>query len=166
MAEEEFTEGGDSVKKVELVLRWVLVVVFALAGMSKLHDPHRFADAIAGFRIMPDAYLMFVAIGMPVFELLLSVLIVLPNRALKRISSLGYMLTLGMFTGLLLLTWVRGIAVDCGCFGELFQFGGKWSVPLAILRNAVLLCVSAIVFKRCRAEKSVRQGEPTTSLSR
>ncbi len=107
------------------VLRWLLAAVFLYAGAAKLlPEPTSFADSIASFHVLPDALVSPLALALPPFELLLGGALVLGHP--RRLGAFGA-LTLGsVFLVALVSALVRGIPVECGCFGT-----GAGLLPLA-----------------------------------
>jgi uncharacterized membrane protein YphA (DoxX/SURF4 family) len=101
---------------VTLVARLVLGVVFLWAGISKVGNLPGFVQATAAYQIGPYWMAQIIGTGLPFAEI-----------------GLGLMLIAGLFTrvggllsGLLMVAfiigiasvWIRGISIDCGCFGD------------------------------------------------
>jgi hypothetical protein len=108
-------------------------------------DPLAFADSIAGFRLLPVPWMItLVALGLPSFELLVAVALFVPSWRRAGLLAVGLMSVIFIFT--LTSAWSRGIAADCGCFGK-----GQvtaWSMPLAIIRNVLMLAISIFMYRR------------------
>jgi putative oxidoreductase len=97
-------------------LRLALGGVFLYAGTTKVVNPQAFADSIATFKILPPQLINLVALGLPPFEILLGLMLISGWKA--RAASLA-VAGLGIVFGLALgQALVRGLAVDCGCFGS------------------------------------------------
>ena len=99
-----------------LALRLVLGGVFFYAGTMKLANPQAFADSVATFKMLPPQLINLVALGLPPFEILLGLMLIPGWKA--RAASLavaGLSIVFGIALGQAL---VRGLAVDCGCFGS------------------------------------------------
>lgn len=123
-----------------LGLRLALGGAFIYAGAVKLRSPQDFADSIATFQLLPAALINLLALGLPPFEIIVGLLLVLDLRL--RVAALACLIMTGGFAVALGLALARGIAVDCGCFGG----GGLPSVAknwLALGRD-ILLCGAAI----------------------
>lgn len=99
-----------------LVLRLALGGVFLFAGTTKAINPQAFADSIATFKMLPPQLINIVALGLPPFEILLGLMLVSGWKA--RAASLavaGLSIVFGVALGQAL---IRGLVVDCGCFGS------------------------------------------------
>ena len=93
----------------------VLGAVFIYAGIDKIRDPLQFADSIAGFAILPAVLINLLAIGLPPFEVLSGLMLLAP--ATRRIGALAVVICSAMFFFALLSALLRGLTLDCGCFG-------------------------------------------------
>ena len=94
-------------------LRWGLALVFLYAGAIKLADPHDFAILIEAYGLIPDVFLMPVAVGLPALEVMAAIGLIFDIRgSLLVIAVLLVLFILVMGYGL----WM-GLDVDCGCFG-------------------------------------------------
>lgn len=100
---------------VSLGLRLLVGAVFVYAGAVKLAAPQAFADSIATFRLLPAQLVDLLALGLPLFEVVLGALLVLGRWT--RTSALGALFSCGMFALALASALLRGLPVDCGCFG-------------------------------------------------
>jgi len=99
-----------------LALRLALGGVFLYAGTTKVTNPQAFADSIAAFKMLPPQLLNIVALGLPPFEILLGLMLISAWKA--RAASLalaGLAIVFGLALGQALM---RGLVVDCGCFGS------------------------------------------------
>ena len=61
-----------------------LAAVFIYAGFEKIHDPLDFADSIAGFGILPVAFINPFALALPLFEIACGLLLLWPPVATGR----------------------------------------------------------------------------------
>jgi len=133
-----------------LAFHWIARVVlggaFIYAGARKVTDVTAFSDAIAGFRVLPSALVMPVALTFPVLEILLGVMVLLPASRLPRAGSLGLALLNLLFIAVLASAWIRGLDVNCGCFGFDWAPSSEWKLPLAIARDLVLLALAGQIW--------------------
>jgi uncharacterized membrane protein YphA (DoxX/SURF4 family) len=99
-----------------LVLRIVLAAVFFYAAYTKLSQPWvMFAIAIDAYHLLPEGAVVMVARTLPWFELLIGLLLL--SGVLPRISSaLATAVLLGFFV-ILVRSYVKGLDIECGCFG-------------------------------------------------
>jgi len=97
-------------------LRTVLGGVFLYAGTTKVINPQAFADSIATFKILPPQLINLVALGLPPFEILLGLMLISGwkvRAASLAIAGLGIVFGIALGQAIL-----RGLSVDCGCFGS------------------------------------------------
>ena len=98
-----------------LAVRLGLAGLLGYAGLTKLLDPSAFAEDLQNYRLLPDAWAGALALGLPALELVVAGGLLLPGHARGG----------ALLAGLLLLTFalamaqakVRGIDLECGCFG-------------------------------------------------
>ena len=128
-----------------LVLRIALAGVFFYAAYTKLSQPWAmFAIAIDAYGILPETAVVWVARTLPWFELLLGLMLL--SGFLPRISaSLATGLLLFFFV-VLVRSYVKGLDIDCGCFG----LGDKLS-PKTLARDGALLAGSLALTALCWA---------------
>ena len=132
-------------KILEHALCGILAAVYLYAGIAKVGDPLAFADSIAGFRLLPFSWMItLLALGLPYFELLVAVTLFVPSWRRAGLLAVGVMSV--VFIVALTSAWSRGIAADCGCFGKGEMTA--WSIPLAIVRNVVMLLISVGIYIR------------------
>jgi uncharacterized membrane protein YphA (DoxX/SURF4 family) len=122
--------------------RIVLAVLFLWAAWGKISDPQGFARALWNYRMIPEPVIPILAIGMPIFEALAAIAILLPP--IQKGGSLVLLGLLGVFIVALGSALARGLDVDCGCFGE----GSSTVSPLLIVRNVALGAVALWSFLR------------------
>jgi putative oxidoreductase len=121
-----------------------LAVVFMYAGFEKIHDPLDFADTIAGFGILPAAFINPLALGLPLFEIACGSLLLWPPT--RRVGALAIALLSVMFFAALLSALLRGLTLDCGCFGSGAPSRPRMWVELGL--NVMLFGGSAFVYLR------------------
>ncbi len=98
-----------------LAVSLVLGAVFIYAGVDKIRDSLQFADSIAAFAILPKAFVSLLALGLPPFEIACAVLLLAART--RRVGALAIVLTSVVFCAALLSALLRGLTLDCGCFG-------------------------------------------------
>ena len=98
-----------------LAVSLALAAIFVYAGIDKIRDPGQFADNIAGFAILPAALINLFALTLPLFEIACGLMLLLPLT--RRVASLAIVLVSVMFFAALLSALLRGLTLDCGCFG-------------------------------------------------
>jgi len=113
-----------------------LALMFAYAGALKLADPTGFATDIANYRMLPDALVGPLALGLPVLEVVTALGLLWPAYAQGAAALCALML--GAFAIAMAQTKLRGIDLACGCFGAGADAQVSWSkvaldVALAML---------------------------------
>lgn len=119
--------------------RLLLAGVFGYAALTKIGDPAGTVRAVRAYRILPDPLAVALGHSLPTIELTLAVLLAL-GVALRLTASVTAGL-LVMFLAGVVSADVRGLSIDCGCFGG----GGATTTPSylqEILRDAGLLLVA------------------------
>jgi uncharacterized membrane protein YphA (DoxX/SURF4 family) len=102
--------------KLLLIGRIVLGGLFIYAGILKMRDVQQFADSIAAYRMLPVQSINVMALALPPFEIILGLLLLIGWKT--RMAALGVTLLLGIFTLALFQALLRGLNIDCGCFGS------------------------------------------------
>ncbi len=120
--------------------RVLLGCVFVYAGVLKGFDVEAFAGQVAAYEILPYQWNLIVAAILPFIELIVGLHLVF-NRWVRAASVVVAGLC-ATFLALLASVLLRGMAIDCGCFGPQDS-----STPLqAIIRNLLLLAMAHFIF--------------------
>ena len=132
--------------RLSLIFRVILGIIFITAGLAKIADPARFLLTLRGFSIFPDTLERFLAVSVPWLELILGLCLLL--GLLTRAATLLFALLSGGFTLAILSVIVRGIEIDCGCFGLLAD---ALKLPdaadyKAVIRNIIFLGMARYIF--------------------
>jgi protein-disulfide isomerase len=132
-----------------LVARLVGAAVFGYAGIAKIGDPAAGVRAVRAYRILPEALVHPVAYGLPAFEIVLAALLLF-GVATRFVGAVAAGL-LAVFIGGVASAGLRGLRIDCGCFGG----GGDVEQTHYLLEigrdSLLLLALLAVVFaKRSR----------------
>ena len=100
---------------VHWLIRAGLAALFIWTGAQKLIEPGAFAAAIANYRVLPDLLVGFAAVGLPVLELVVGLALLWPLYAQGAAVIVGVLLV--VFAAAMAQSKLRGIDLDCGCFG-------------------------------------------------
>jgi uncharacterized membrane protein YphA (DoxX/SURF4 family) len=137
---------------ITVVVRVVLAAVLGYAGYAKFSEPPGLRDlAVSAYRIVPDALVSPIAVGLPVLEMALAAMILLGFAT--RLMAVCVGLLFVVFIAGIISAWARGLSIDCGCFGGGGQVGrGHTHYLQEILRDSGLLVLAAwlAVFPRGR----------------
>jgi putative oxidoreductase len=145
----------------------ILAAVFMYAGAAKFSDPLQFADSIAAFAILPPAVINLLAFSLPPFEIACGLLLLWPRT--RRVGALAVALISVVFFVALSSALLRGLTIDCGCFGAGAPSRPRMWVELGL--DVTLIGASVFVYLRPAirpAQKTPRfsssQGTPLDSL--
>jgi peroxiredoxin len=122
-----------------LTSRLLLVVVFALAGITKLLDVSGTRQALVSFGI-PARLGKSVGITLPIAEFVVAIALI--PRPTAWWGALGAVMLLSLFVVGISVALARGYAPDCHCFGQLY------SAPVGrstLVRNVALIAVAGFV---------------------
>jgi uncharacterized membrane protein YphA (DoxX/SURF4 family) len=138
-------------KVISLAIRLVLGAVFLAAGISKAWEPVSFFQAIEGYRMLPSWLALPIAFYLPFLEMVCGILLVAGKFVRESAAVLAVLL--GVFIGAILQAWMRGLSIDCGCFG-----GGvpERNYIFLIVRDAVLLAMAAWLVGSHRSQRAGR----------
>jgi uncharacterized membrane protein YphA (DoxX/SURF4 family) len=139
--------------------RLILGAIFIYAAILKFGSPQDFADGIAAYQLLPYSLINLLAMGLPLFELVCGLLVL--TGFFLRVGILGILTMLVLFTAALAITLLRGLSVNCGCFGaHSWLDSNPW---IALLRDGIFLGLAVFVYKyRLRFGKI--QGKRITVL--
>ncbi len=129
------------------VFRLVLGGIFLVSGLAKIADPVRFLLTLREFQVLPGAMEVFLALYLPWLEFVLGLGTIL--GILHRTSALLLAGLNGLFILALASVLIRGIEVDCGCFGLLADVLhlpdlADWK---AVVRNLVFMAMGLVIFR-------------------
>lgn len=95
------------------LIRVLLCIIFLWSGISKLMAPKEFAVIIESYGLVPEAWILPLAIFLPLLEMIFGLGLLLDIKgSLAGITSLLMLFVVILGYGI----WL-GLDVDCGCFG-------------------------------------------------
>ena len=137
------------------IVRWALGTVFVVAGVAKISDVQGFAVIISRYELVPEAWVAWVAYGLPILEILAGIGLILDLPL--SLSLITIMLI--FFIGVLWFGVVSDMDIDCGCFSpsELAEQNG---LKDAMIRDLFMLagCVYLFVWRWTAKDKKQRRG--------
>lgn len=135
--------GGQVIARLlNLVLRLFLGGMFVYAAWSKVLEPAGFAMSVRGYKIIPFALSNLFALGVSWTELVAGAMLILGVFTRKAAGAIAILLV--MFIVAIAMVIVRGMTVDCGCFGS---EGGSSTSWLLIVRNLALLTAAYLIMR-------------------
>lgn len=130
--------------------RLIVAGVFLLAGVQKLVAPDVFAQDIANYQAFPYWTWNLAAAIVPVTEVLGALAVLTDLRRRAALIVLGSLTV--AFIGLIGSVIVRGISLDCGCFGEAAEASAVgWPM---LLRDLGLLLAIVVAYLPPERSKS------------
>ena len=133
------------------VFRIIIGGIFLISGLAKISDPIRLMLTLREFRLFPEIIIPFTAIYIPWLEFILGLFMLL--GIMHRTASLILSCLIGFFTLAIASVILRGIEVDCGCFGLLADMLKLPDMAdyKAVIRNVIFI---GICFPISRIKKT------------
>lgn len=101
---------------ITLVVRVVLAAILFYAGWVKFRQPQGLQKvAVSAYRILPDGMVAPVAFGQPLLEMALAIMLLVGLATRVMAICIGVLFVI--FIAGVISVWVRGLSIDCGCFG-------------------------------------------------
>ena len=130
-------------------VRVVLGAVWMVAGLLKVPDPAAAERAVRAYQLAPEALVPALAFGLPVLEIAVGMLLIAGMFVRPAAARSGRLLP--RFIAPVAAAWVRGLTIDCGCFGGGGQVDEDRTAYLSeLLRDAAMLCASIFLAIRPR----------------
>lgn len=146
--------GGQRGDLIGLLARLILGVVLLVAGGLKVTSPPASALAVRAFQILPYDIAGYVGYALPVVEILIGLLLI--AGLLTRLSAMAGGLLMVVFMVGIASAWMRGLSIDCGCFGGGGTIGASETQYGAdLLRDAALVACGVWLVVRPRTAFSV-----------
>ncbi|WP_433390651.1 MauE/DoxX family redox-associated membrane protein [Micromonospora sp. KLBMP9576] len=138
-----------------LAARLGLAAVWLVAGGSKVGDLAASGRAVNAYQVMPYDLAMAIGAALPFVELALGLLLLLGLAT--RLSAGVSAALLVVFVVGIVSAWSRGLAIDCGCFGDGGQLaeGQTPSYLPEILRDLGFLALAGFLLSWPRTPVSV-----------
>jgi putative oxidoreductase len=149
---------GDTLPK--LLFKLILGAVFMMAAVPKIMDPSGFALDISHYDTFPKFSINIIAITLPWIEGLIALSLIL--SVLDGGGVILVNLFMAAFLVLLGQAWMRGLDIDCGCFGK---SGAGEAVSKAFIRDIFFIFWSVILFFYMRRGDKEKQVPRTEQLA-
>lgn len=99
-----------------LAARLYLAYIWFDSGWPKLMDSAGTVRSVRAFQILPEALVPAFGYALPVVELALGVLLLV--GLFTRWAAAATALMMAVFLAGIASAWIRGLSIDCGCFGN------------------------------------------------
>ncbi len=129
-----------------LAARFILGMVFIVAAIPKVGGPESFAASIEAYELLPVFAVNAIAIAVPWIELICGLFLVAGVYTRSAAALLGTLLA--VFIVAISAAVLRGLNIDCGCFGGTDGSPVGWGKVL----EDVALLVPAWLILRSGAE--------------
>jgi len=121
--------------QLQRILHLLFGGVFVYAGIMKAWNPMVFLDDVRSFALLPDPYAAMLSMFLPWLEIFAGLAVM--AGALRKAGLVVLNLSLLMFLGAIIIAWMRGTDIRCGCFGGSSDAASSY-IEL-IIRDLVLL---------------------------
>jgi uncharacterized membrane protein YphA (DoxX/SURF4 family) len=99
-----------------LAFRLILGGVLLVAGALKVSDPYSSATSVRAYQILPVDLANFLGFVLPFAEVAIGIFLIVGIWV--RLNALAGGALMVMFIIAIGQAWIRGISLDCGCFGK------------------------------------------------
>ncbi|MDQ8196150.1 MauE/DoxX family redox-associated membrane protein [Coraliomargarita sp. SDUM461004] len=135
-----------------LLARLAIVAAFLMAALPKIQDPVAFTNSIQGFRVVSYDLATWIAIGLPWLELIAGFGLLIPQ--IRRASAIIITILLITFIGLHASAWIRGLDINCGCFGVNEAHSAPNYLWLVLRNIGLLTACICVLIRDCRHTSS------------
>jgi uncharacterized membrane protein YphA (DoxX/SURF4 family) len=141
--------GGRRADLVGLAARLILGTVLIVSGGLKVTSPAVSARAVRAFQILPFEFAGYVGYALPIIEILIGLLLLI-GLFTRASAVVGGLLMVAFVIGIAS-AWIRGLNIDCGCFGGGGTIGAaETQYGRDILRDAALAACALWLVIRSR----------------
>lgn len=124
-----------------IALRVFLGAVFVYAAYVKLKAPwYMFAANIYSYQMLPSWVSEYIARTLPAFELVLG-LVLISGFKLRWSALISGLLLLAFWLSMAV-AYSKGLAINCGCFGD-----GEPLSKLTLLRDGLLVIAAGLLWR-------------------
>lgn len=131
-----------------------LAAVWLFSGVPKALDPDQTYVAVRAYDVLPPLGVELVAAGLPWLEIALAVLLLLGLGT--RVVAIASAALVVVFMAGVTQAWVRGLSIDCGCFGGGGQVEpGRTAYIEELVRDTGFLLLAAWLVLRPRTLSAI-----------
>jgi uncharacterized membrane protein YphA (DoxX/SURF4 family) len=139
-----------------IICRLLVGGIFILSGIGKMMDLENSVKSVYNFHILPSWAIEPLGYSMPFIELLCACGLIF--GVLTRLSAAGIgLMSVVFFIAKLIVMFVQGRSIDCGCFGELMNTMASLTIWMDM---PVVLCCLVLIFSRNRYKPGIGQLLP------
>lgn len=141
------------------LLRLAFGALFIFSGVMKLKDPIFFADVVRNYQLVGDPIAPAMALFVPWVEIFAGIAVMLDRFA--RGGSFVLTGALMVFTLAIAISWIRGLDITCGCFGQ----NEELNYPVKMAQNVVLLAIGIAIWWKAEMGGFASRGEAVAVAS-
>jgi uncharacterized membrane protein YphA (DoxX/SURF4 family) len=134
---------------ITFAFRLILGGVLLVAGAIKVTDPYGSATSVRAYQILPVHLANFLGFVLPFIEVGIGILLIVGIWV--RFSAIAGGALMVMFIIAIGQAWIRGISLDCGCFGKggLIDSGELpvWNYTVEIARDIALAVIGGFLYR-------------------
>lgn len=132
--------------------RMLLAIIFLSAALGKILDIQSFIKTLDAYRLLPDFLLSPLGHFLPWLEFMVGLSLLIDRWPSGAVLMSGLLLLL--FIGIVIITLLRGIEIDCGCF----SFISEDNLSKTLIRDLIFLIPTLILFRWHRYPKQESQS--------
>lgn len=139
------------------ILRLAFGGLFIFSGVMKLKDPIFFADVVRNYQLIGDPIAPALALLVPWIEIFAGIAVMLE----RFVRGGSFILTgaLMVFTLAIAISWIRGLDITCGCFGQ----NEELNYPVKMVQNILLLAVGIAIWWKAELGGFVSRRKPVAA---
>lgn len=134
---------------ITFAFRLILGGVLLVAGAIKVTDPYGSATSVRAYQILPVHLANFLGFVLPFIEVGIGILLIVGIWV--RLSAIAGGALMVMFIIAIGQAWIRGISLDCGCFGKGGLIAGDelpvWNYTVEIARDVALAVIGGFLYR-------------------
>jgi len=140
-----------------LIARLTLGGVIFVAGALKVTTPYKSAAAMRAYELLPISVANFFGYVLPWFEVGLGALLILGVSTRFSAFFAGSLMIVFIFA--ISSAWVRGLSIDCGCFGGGGQVApGETKYLQEIVRDFGIALLGVYLYRRPHTKWALEPG--------
>jgi uncharacterized membrane protein YphA (DoxX/SURF4 family) len=132
-----------------LGFRIILGGVLLVAGGLKVMDPYGSATSVRAYQVLPVDLANLIGFILPFVEVALGIFLVVGIWV--RLASILGVFLMTLFVIAISQAWIRGISLDCGCFGKGGLIDSQeipvWNYSVEIARDVLLAIFGGYLYR-------------------
>lgn len=120
------------------LIRLALAFIFIISSIEKMKNPYAFALSVDAYQIFPNWIINLSVLLIPWFELFIAFGLIF--RYKLKANLILYILLMLLFTLLVVVAIIKGLDIECGCYGE-----SSSKVGLTKLLENILIMIGCFI---------------------